>query len=147
MLHENLWRLLLDWPPALGLRPEKDAFIAWRNARQGGDCLAVTQNLLRQSLRPIAEKCLEMLVDRSTEEEASGRWRSGDSGHHSARSGSMAGLLAGQFRANAGAPRADHDPLGFWRIGRNLGGHRCLGEWHTVSGASAGGDVGVSGKR
>lgn len=70
VLHENLWRLLLDWPPALGLRPEKDAFIAWRNARQGGDCLAVTQNLLRQSLRPIAEKCLEMLVDRSTEEVA-----------------------------------------------------------------------------
>lgn len=70
VLHENLWRLLLDWPPALGLRPEKDAFIAWRNARQGGDCLAVTQNLLRQSLRPMAEKCLEMLVDRSTDEVA-----------------------------------------------------------------------------
>ncbi|UCV18798.1 hypothetical protein [Ferribacterium limneticum] len=70
VLHENLWRLLLDWPPALGLRPEKDAFIAWRNARQGGDCLAVTQNLLHQSLRPIAEKCLEMLVDRSTDEVA-----------------------------------------------------------------------------
>jgi hypothetical protein len=70
VLHENFWRLLLDWPPALGLRPEKEAFIAWRNARQGGDCLAVTQNLLRQSLRPIAEKCLEMLVDRSTDEVA-----------------------------------------------------------------------------
>jgi len=70
VLHENFWRLLLDWPPALGLRPEKDAFIAWRNARQGGDCLALTQNLLRQSLRPIAEKCLEMLVDRSTDEVA-----------------------------------------------------------------------------
>lgn len=70
VLHENFWRLLLDWPPALGLRPEKEAFIAWRNARQGGDCLAVTQNLLHQSLRPIAEKCLEMLVDRSTDEVA-----------------------------------------------------------------------------
>lgn len=70
MLHENFWRLLLDWPPALGLRPEKEAFIAWRNARQGGDCLVVTQNLLHQSLRPIAEKCLEMLVDRSTDEVA-----------------------------------------------------------------------------
>jgi hypothetical protein len=68
VLHENFWRLLLDWPPALGLRPEKEAFIVWRNARQGGDCLAVTQNLLHQSLRPIAEKCLEMLVDRSTDE-------------------------------------------------------------------------------
>ena len=70
VLHENFWRLLLDWPPALGLRPEKEAFIAWRNARQGGDCLAVTQNLLHQSLRPISEKCLEMLVDRSTDEVA-----------------------------------------------------------------------------
>ncbi|MFZ2971731.1 MAG: hypothetical protein WA049_03760 [Ferribacterium limneticum] len=70
VLHENFWRLLLDWPPALGLRPEKEAFIAWRNARQGGDCLAVTQNLLHQSLRPLAEKCLEMLVDRSTDEVA-----------------------------------------------------------------------------
>lgn len=68
VLHENFWRLLLDWPPALGLRPEKEAFIAWRNARQGGDCLAVTQNLLHQSLRPMSEKCLEMLVDRSTDE-------------------------------------------------------------------------------
>ncbi len=70
VLHENFWRLLLDWPPALGLRPEKEAFITWRNARQGGDCLAVTQNLLHQSLRPLAEKCLEMLVDRSTDEVA-----------------------------------------------------------------------------
>jgi hypothetical protein len=68
VLHENFWRLLLDWPPALGLRPEKEAFIAWRNARQGGNCLTVTQNLLHQSLRPMAEKCLEMLVDRSTDE-------------------------------------------------------------------------------
>lgn len=70
VLHENFWRLLLDWPPALGLRPEKEAFIGWRNARQGGDCLAVTQNLLHQSLRPISEKCHEMLVDRSTDEVA-----------------------------------------------------------------------------
>lgn len=70
VLHENFWRLLLDWPPALGLRPEKDAFIAWRNARQGGNCLGETEKLLRHSLRPLAGKCLEMLVDRSTEEVA-----------------------------------------------------------------------------
>ena len=70
VLHENLWRLLLDWPPALGLRPEKEAFIAWRNARQGGDCLAATHSLLRQTLRPMAQRCLEMLVVRSTEEVA-----------------------------------------------------------------------------
>jgi hypothetical protein len=72
VLHENLWRLLLDWPPALGLHPEKDAFIAWRNARQGGDCLGATRKLLSDSLRPMAEKCLEMLVDRSNEEVAPG---------------------------------------------------------------------------
>jgi hypothetical protein len=70
VLHENLWRLLLDWPPALDLHPEKDAFIAWRNARQGGDSLTETQKLLRYTLRPMAEKCLEILVDRSTEEVA-----------------------------------------------------------------------------
>ena len=28
VLHENLWRLLLDWPVALGLSPAKDDFIA-----------------------------------------------------------------------------------------------------------------------
>lgn len=72
VLHENLWRLLLDWPPALGLRPEKEAFISWRNARQSGDCVGATRHLLSHSLRPMAEKCLEMLVDRSTEEVAPG---------------------------------------------------------------------------
>ena len=68
-LHENLWRLLLDWPPALGLMPEEHAFIAWRNARHGGDCLTITQNLLADTLRPLAEKCLEKLVDRSPRHE------------------------------------------------------------------------------
>jgi hypothetical protein len=27
---EHLWRLLLDWPPLLGLPPEKEAFLGWR---------------------------------------------------------------------------------------------------------------------
>ncbi|MFZ2852959.1 MAG: nickel-dependent hydrogenase large subunit [Rhodocyclaceae bacterium] len=27
---EHLWRLLLDWPPLLGLPQRKDAFLAWR---------------------------------------------------------------------------------------------------------------------
>jgi hypothetical protein len=63
VLHENLWRLLLDWPPALGLPPEKDAFIAWRNGRHNDDCLEKTQSLLAETLRPLAEKCLEKLVD------------------------------------------------------------------------------------
>lgn len=71
VLHENLWRLLLDWPPALGLPPQKDAFIAWRNGRHGEDCLAITQCLLENTLRPLAEKCLEKLVDCSTRHEFS----------------------------------------------------------------------------
>jgi len=65
VLHENLWRLLLDWPPALGLLPEKDAFIAWRAARHSEECLAVTQHLLIETLHPLFEKCLKKLADRS----------------------------------------------------------------------------------
>jgi hypothetical protein len=72
MLHENFWRLLLDWPPALGFRPEKEAFVAWRNARQGDGALQASEDLLCHSIRPMAEKCLEMLIDRSTEEAAPG---------------------------------------------------------------------------
>lgn len=68
VLHENLWRLLLDWPPTLGLPPEKDAFISWRAARHGEDCLAVTQRLLVETLRPLAEKCLKKLRDRALNE-------------------------------------------------------------------------------
>ena len=65
VLHENLWRLLLDWPPALGLPPEKDAFIAWRAGRHSEECLAVTQRLLGDTLHPLAEKCLKKMGDRS----------------------------------------------------------------------------------
>jgi len=63
VLHEHLRRLLLDWPPALGLPPEKDAFIAWRNGRHDDDCLAKTQSLLADVLRPLFEKCLKELAD------------------------------------------------------------------------------------
>ena len=61
LLHENLWRLLLDWPSALGLAKEKDAFIEWRAERQGDKGLAVTQRVLANTLRPLSEKCLERL--------------------------------------------------------------------------------------
>ena len=66
LLHENLWRLLLDWPTALGLAKEKDAFIEWRAERQGDKGLTVTQHLLDNTLRPLSEKCLERLVHRSS---------------------------------------------------------------------------------
>lgn len=68
LLHENLWRLLLDWPPALGLPPEKEAFIAWRATRFGGNCAGETKKLLVDTLDDLAEKCLAKLVDRATDE-------------------------------------------------------------------------------
>ena len=68
LLHENLWRLLLDWPPALGLPPEKEAFIAWRATRFGGNCADETKGLLANTLSGLAEKCLAKLVDRIPEE-------------------------------------------------------------------------------
>ena len=64
VLHENLWRLLLDWPQALGVEPAKAAFVAWRAARQGADFGSATRQLLDTVLREISQKCLEKLVDR-----------------------------------------------------------------------------------
>lgn len=64
-LHENLWRLLLDWPVALGIAPEKAAFVAWRAARHGSAVAVETGNLYDQVLLPLAEKCLKTLVHRS----------------------------------------------------------------------------------
>lgn len=63
MLHENLWRLLLDWPTALAIPSDQAAFIAWRTARHSEACLAETQKLLAGPLREMAEKCLEKLGD------------------------------------------------------------------------------------
>ena len=67
-LHENLWRLLLDWPVALGVAPEKAAFVAWRAARHGPSVAVETGNLFDQVLLPLAEKCLKILVHRSIQE-------------------------------------------------------------------------------
>lgn len=67
-LHENLWRLLLDWPVALGVAPEKAAFVAWRAARHGPSVAVETGDLYDQVLLPLAEKCLKTLVHRSNDE-------------------------------------------------------------------------------
>lgn len=67
LLHENLWRLLLDWPAALGLLPAKAAFIAWRGERLGDNCVAETEKLLSGALGEAVEKCREKLVDRSNQ--------------------------------------------------------------------------------
>lgn len=66
MLHENFWRLLLDWPVAVGLPAAKAAFIDWRTARHGPEVVAKTQSLVQRVVQPLAEKCLEKLVHRSS---------------------------------------------------------------------------------
>ncbi len=67
MLHESLWRLLLDWPPALGLPPAQAAFIAWRATRHDGSCAEATKRLLANVLDGLAENCLARLVDRDSD--------------------------------------------------------------------------------
>ena len=60
MLHESLWRLLLDWPPALGLPDARDAFVAWRAARGDEDALLRMQAVLKVA-RAQAAACLVRL--------------------------------------------------------------------------------------
>lgn len=60
-LHENLWRLLLDWPPALGLPAAREAFVAWRARRYEADVAAITQALVDDTLAPLAKTCLQGL--------------------------------------------------------------------------------------
>ena len=62
VLHENLWRLLLDWPLAVGLPPAKEAFIAWRGGRNAGDVAATTRSLIDNVLQPLAAECLARLA-------------------------------------------------------------------------------------
>lgn len=50
MLHEHLWRLLLDWPQALGLPQAKDALAAWRNTRGREGLVGATASLLAEVL-------------------------------------------------------------------------------------------------
>jgi hypothetical protein len=61
MLHEILWRVMLDWPPAVGLPAEKAAFVAWRSARSGQDAFAVTEKLCRGLVTDLSAKCQERL--------------------------------------------------------------------------------------
>lgn len=69
VLHENLWRLLLDWPVALGLPAAKDAFIHWRTARHTDP--GATAALLADTLTPLAATCLAALPPESTETDSS----------------------------------------------------------------------------
>ncbi len=63
-LHENLWRLLLDWPQALGLPLARDEFVAWRAQRSGNECLPATGRLLADTVPALVKNCLKKLVDR-----------------------------------------------------------------------------------
>lgn len=71
-LHENLWRLLLDWPQALGLTPANEAFSIWRAARQGPDRVVETQTLLAGALHEMAGRCLAQFGGADQETPAAG---------------------------------------------------------------------------
>lgn len=60
VLHETLWRLLLDWPAALGLPAARAEFAAWRAERQG-DCAGATRRLLDGCVARLAADCLAAL--------------------------------------------------------------------------------------
>lgn len=53
---EHLWRLLLDWPQALGLPSQKTEYARWRNALQQGRMAEVAEGWARDWLGlPLAE--------------------------------------------------------------------------------------------
>lgn len=62
-LHETLWRLLLDWPAALGIPSARAAFAEWRNARHGEQRLAATEALLAGPLAEMAAAAEHHLPD------------------------------------------------------------------------------------
>lgn len=77
MLHEHLWRLLLDWPQALGLPQAKNALATWRNARGSAGLVDATEKVLGETLLgmspaawagmappdSLAARCLALLGD------------------------------------------------------------------------------------
>ncbi|MCK6389555.1 MAG: hypothetical protein L6Q40_00810 [Azonexus sp.] len=67
-LHEHLWRLLLDWPLALGAAPEREVYAAWRALRHTAKLMQETRYLLANVLAPLSEKCLRTWVDRSDDD-------------------------------------------------------------------------------
>lgn len=63
MLHEGFWRLLLDWPSALGLPQARDDFIDWRTRQRNRETdIAASTQLLSQTLEPLAERCMAALA-------------------------------------------------------------------------------------
>lgn len=66
VVHENFWRLLLDWPVVFGLAPAKAEFVRWRGERFGPQRNAATRDVLVRVLQPLIENCLAATVDRPT---------------------------------------------------------------------------------
>lgn len=64
VLNEHFWRLLLDWPSALGLAPARDAFAHWRAERLGDNNLAATRQLIDTILPELANQCRQRLNTR-----------------------------------------------------------------------------------
>ena len=64
-IHESFWRLLLDWPPVLGLPAAQSAFADWRGARYGAHAQAATRCLFQKVLLPLAADCLRVLGSES----------------------------------------------------------------------------------
>lgn len=114
MLHENFWRLLLDWPTALGLPPAREPFAVWRAARQGNNRVEETDKLMVNCLRDLSKKCLAALVDRSKDEFSGAAAAPGQAGQ-----GTPAGKVqaAGECSADAPADSFDLAPdawLTYW---------------------------------
>lgn len=65
LLHESLWRLLLDWPVALGLPDARDAFVAWRGERNSGAVVERTREVLK-TVHAQACACLPHLGEAGT---------------------------------------------------------------------------------
>ncbi len=55
-LHENLWRLFLDWPPALGLAPAAAALGNWRKSRGTPEIVAATRRVLGECLLGVTDE-------------------------------------------------------------------------------------------
>lgn len=67
LLHENLWRLMLDWPEALGVPPNRGAFVAWRTRRHSEDVVVHTRKIILDEVGNLADQCLEKLRDNGDE--------------------------------------------------------------------------------
>jgi hypothetical protein len=62
-LHEHLWRLLLDWPRALGVPPAAAEFSAWRRVRGGPGLVSASAATVDAALAGVIARCRCRLGD------------------------------------------------------------------------------------